>query len=200
MDAPKQLTMKSRTIIVVAFFTTFGLRFFVESQLPFVLISILCLFLGIRVFVQDKKELKAAEYYSRLDIEVPWWNYLTALLIIVLIQCGIYLISEKYLDEFRDSTNLYSIFPLLSISLFDKYQNFINAIRSFENGIKLPGRNSIEINWNAITKIRRNGTQALILIGQEEYHFQIDARDLTDFDSIIECWTDNNVTMNTTIK
>jgi hypothetical protein len=106
----------------------------------FIPISAISLFIGLRQFIADFKELKSSMHYCR--VPTSYWKSLAGMIFTIVAVIGTFYLPKKYLDLMFSLTSLIHIMIIYLTAIFaDNYQKFINSIRAFENGIKLPGRN-----------------------------------------------------------
>jgi hypothetical protein len=177
-------------IFILAFTSSFILKN-VYLLIPLALISIV---LGFRQYHSDKRELKAADKYCRIEARIADQNnffkskWFSVILIMVL-AIGIFLIS-KYttLLELDTEVQLLFLIVIISARVGNTYYKFAGSIRSFEKGIKLPGRDEKIIPWRKINTIQ---LQRLVVSITHETGFDswlLESTDEADMKLMIADW------------
>lgn len=157
---------------------------------------IICAVLGYKQYNQDRKELKEAEFYSRInsiDKKVSFFKRMVpSLIFLSTYGIVIFLLYQFIPDEQLERA--YSIYFVLSMFIYfisEYYQKFVNAIRSFNEGIKLPGRDTTLIPWRKIYAIQINENIVTIQSSDQKDTWQLDNRDVDEMNDIIKVWENN---------
>lgn len=179
----------------LALFAAIGAFFLPETtigHLIFIVLTMFSLVFGIRMFVQDKRELKAAKYYVRMRRTKSWKSFVYLLIAIAFVIAFVRLM-EHYKIELESSVYILYCFPILLADIYGNYyQHFTDSIRSFENGLKLPGRSNPLIDWENIEKMTLDESEVTFEIAGIERPFKIDDRDREDANGMIGQWQENN--------
>ncbi len=97
-------------------------------------------------------------------------------------------VPEKHMDN---AFSFYVVFPLSIFSASNYYNNFIDSIRSFNDGIKLPGRNATLIPWKKIGMLHLNCNTITVQNNDKKNTWQLDNRDVDEMKDIIKVWENN---------
>jgi ABC-type multidrug transport system fused ATPase/permease subunit len=175
------------------------LGFFTENLALFVTISLISLIIGFKQFIPDRKDLKAAVYYCRLQkdpIKRPLFKKVISIIFVVAIVLIIYWSNKTIPKDISNSMSSFILFPMWASILAEFYQNFKNSLRSYTTGIKLPGRDQEIIDWKSVEEISFVDTTITVKAEQNENKYHIKAEDKDDLDRIIAMWkneTDNDI-------
>lgn len=156
-----------------------------------------CLFaaaslISILKFFHDKAWITAADKYIRVIIQE---SYLRAAIIFLLI-IAIFLLFH-YLDEqfkwfdFTNDNTFYSfLFMMVIIYVGDYFEKFVNSIKTFDEGIQLPGRKSEIIPWDEVYSFAEIEDEDKVTISSTmgEHQFAIDPADYRYTRAIIADW------------
>ncbi len=180
------------TLILIIFF----LGIFWFNHYLLLTLMIICAVLGYKQYNQDRKELKEAEFYSRInsiDKNVSFFKRMVpSLIFLSTYGIVIFLLYQFIPDEQLERA--YSIYFVLSMFIYfisEYYQKFVNAIRSFNEGIKLPGRDTTLIPWRKIYAIQINENIVTIQSSDQKDTWQLDNRDVDEMNDIIKVWENN---------
>lgn len=181
--------MKVSQVLMVFFFLIVLLPPFIDHHLPFIVISVFSLFIGIRQFIVDRKELKNAINYARITNKISFWKQIGWTIVIAACTVSVYLIIKFYkIDLFETQLYLYYSFVLIASSFANHYIKFVDSIRSFDAGIKLPGRNQALIAWKNIHHLSLENSTVTVQISKDSDNFNIDNRDHEEMRAIIRNW------------
>ena len=184
--------MKITQLALFAAIGAFFLPVTMIGHLIFIVLTMFSLVFGIRMFVQDKIELKEAKYYIRMRRTKAWESVVYLLITIALVIACVRLMNH-YKIELKSSVFILYCFPILLSGILEKYyQHFTGSIRSFENGLKLPGRSNPLIAWENIEKMTLDESEVTFEIDGIERQFKIDDRDREDANGMIRQWQENN--------
>ena len=183
--------MNANKLIGLSYYILIILSAFTDQILIFILISMFCLSLGIKQFLSDKKLLKTTDLYVRIkDPKITFKNII--ILIVYIVGAILIFFTLKQLFNLNILTSLdYEFHLLISFAtiLTNYYPHFIDSIKSFKSGIKLPGRKQSIVKWQDIEEISlKNELTLTIKTNGFSNTFNIDSKDYKDAKNIKECW------------
>jgi len=153
-------------------------------------IAIISVISFIRYF-HDRKWLKNAEKYIRIRDNQALWKQIVVYVIIIgsiiaLIELDVHL--EDYL-----SGKTLIAFAIINVFLIfqDHFQKFVDSVKSFEEGIQLPGRNQELIPWKEIYTFTFEN-KLFISSSKGEYEFLIHTEDPEHANGMISDWKERN--------
>ena len=152
------MTRKIQFVLILIIFISGIIWYNQYLLLPVALISVV---ISLKQFIGDHNELKRAQMYCRISKtssnSSSYRQTVPTLIFAVLYGVSVYLlfqfVPEKHMDN---AFSFYVVFPLSIFSASNYYNNFIDSIRSFNDGIKLPGRNATLIPWKKIGMLHLN--------------------------------------------
>jgi hypothetical protein len=165
------------------------LQFFTSEHYVFIPIVVITFFLALREFKANRKDLASANYYSR--VITPLKLNILSFIVVALLLTFLYIVQYIYELEYDNETFVYFFLVVGNSTLSGWYQNFKNSIRSYENGIKLPGWKEKTIDWQHINGIVRSGQRVLVETNNGNRSIKIVERDISDMDSIISNWKES---------
>ena len=183
--------MNTNKLIGLSYYVLIILSVFTEQIIMFILISVFCLSIGIKQFLSDKKLLKTTELYVRIkDPKITFKNII--ILIAYIIGAILIFFTLKQLFNINVLTPLDNEFHLIisfATILTNYYHHFIDSIKSFKSGIKLPGRGQSIVKWQDIEDIKFIDELTLtIKTNSFSNSFNIDSKDYEDAKKIKEYW------------
>ncbi|NOQ74825.1 MAG: hypothetical protein GQ574_22615 [Crocinitomix sp.] len=149
--------------------------------------------LGFRKFSKDRKELKETRRYCRVK-KLPSKKRRNKTIISLVVFLGLYsltlfllykFVPEKYMD------NAFSIYVTLTMFTYfigEYYQGFVGSIRSFEKGIKLPGRDAVLLPWSGIKEIYIEEQEVTIQHNNDSNSWILNKKDVEDMKQMIADW------------
>lgn len=140
--------------------------------------------------VHDKKWLASADKYIRIIDTEPLLK--KALIILSFIALALLLVSyekeAKWLDFLSDKTLLVlGILPAIS-SFGNYFDKFVCSIKTFDEGIQLPGRKGVIVPWKEVYTFTDVDNTVTISSSQGEQKFSIDPEDYRYTRAIIADW------------
>jgi hypothetical protein len=161
-----------------------GLSTIIQYHIVFIPLSMFGLYLGFKQFFIDRKDLKNALHYSRIDLII--WKWLLGSVSIIALTLFSFHIG---IDRIFASPASYYVFPVFLASFFaGYYDKFVNSLRSYPEGLKMPGRNSNIIPWEQIDQMRIIDEAIEIDHRGTLIKLKIDRRDMGDLAEIVESW------------
>lgn len=179
-------------IISVLMIACLFLSQFISNHILFILISIVALCLCFKQFVIDRKELKDALHYCRKDIP----NYRIVLGFLVAIAIWFIWPYTPFDIDNKNITVIYAVIIYFGLIFATRYDHFMRSLRSFEEGIKLPGRKSPIIAWEEVTDMKIEKETLTITIHGDTTTFNCDRRDTNDLRAIVDYWENKKIESN----
>jgi hypothetical protein len=173
------------TILMLAF----AISLFLDNVYFLIPLALIAVIIGIWEYKKSKEELKSADKYCRIEIRIAdqnnffkskWFQFI----LFIIIGIGIYLL-VVYPSSIDFSPAAQGLIYLIMISFHfgNMYHIFTGSIRSFEEGIKLPGRNANVIPWHKVNAIQmenltvsithEGGSDAWLLKSADEEDMQL---------------------------
>ncbi len=158
----------------------------IDSWLYFPLLIALAAILGLIRYLHDRKWLKEATEYLRIQQNRSIGKIAVAVL---LITGGV--LALQYYDLLEDlNLKRHTTSTLLAIQcillLSNQLNIFVDSIKTFEDGLQLPGRKGKLLLWRDIHSMKLDDT--LQISGNEDYTFDIDERDISRTRKAIDFW------------
>lgn len=162
---------------------------FYPNKVLITIITILTIISGIIIRLLEQKDLREAQYYVRIN---PVWYkrwthrlpHFTLIFILLLFQ------EKQQVIAFNVFAKL-SILAIGAVHLVinaNSLTNFTSGFRSYQNGVKLPGRSSQLIPWRNVHLINADKTTLIFRDADREYSYEINPRDAEDLWAICEEW------------
>lgn len=146
-------------------------------------------------FQFDKKWLKNADKYVRIKIKRSYWK--SGLLLLASICIG-YILQEALFqlkDTIREATIISWGTISIILSIGNYHYKFADSIKSFEDGIQLPGRQSELIPWKEIYSLEIK-EKVFISSSKGEHEYDIDPDDFGFTREMISDWKSKNTRRN----
>lgn len=157
------------------------LSWLTSNPITFLTITAAILYLSIQQFSIYRKYYKRMLNAVRKD--VPIWRILVGIVLFV-----VYMNME--LPVF-DMDRIHFIYPLIAFAFMYfglHYQRHQNSLRSFEEGLVLPGKESQLIPWESIVAMNIDQEQLELRHHDRLEIIEIDRRDLKEMVAIVETW------------
>jgi len=187
--------MKISVVFRAAAALIFVIPFFIDSGLLVILIALASLLFGLKYFMADRRDLKSAIYYIRMNekAEPSVWRSFISLIILLTGLIIVFSVFEDFFEGFIDlfkwpTLSGFYVLPLGAMYLTVYYYKFKNSLRSYTTGIKLPGRDQEIIDWKSVEELSFVDTTITVKAEQNENKYRIKAEDKDDLDRIIAMW------------
>lgn len=146
-------------------------------------------------FFHDRKWLKDAEKYIRMTEKLPLWRRIIGIvwtvgLLLLILETDFISRAGEYVS---DKTLTTFVCVSLILALSDYYQKFVNSVKSFEDGIQLPGRNQELIPWKEVYEFNFSQEEKITISSSKgEQEFIIHKDDPEQVNGMISDWNQRN--------
>ena len=178
------------------FFLAIVVANYLNDQFFFACVVFAALVISIIRFHHDKKWLADADKYVRIPIKTNFSK--TAVIIIASICIGITFqldyaqdLLDKYSPEIHDASIMSWLAVGILLSISNYYQKFVDSIKSFDDGIQLPGRKSEIISWREIYEFKLE-EKISISCSKGEHEFDFDPKDFSYARALVADWKSKN--------
>lgn len=176
----------------ISYFSIALLSFFITDHLIFILLTLTCIFSFLLQFRNDKKEIERALNYTR--VPRTFWkrfgqlsSFTTFFFALDLFLVYLELQSPKVIGK------MYFCFCTVVLIFESEHKNYIHSLRSFDGGLKLPGRSSNLIPWYTIQNMEVSERIFVLSLQNGLRSFHIDQRDLQEAAKIIDTFSRSNL-------
>lgn len=162
----------------------------IDDWYYFISLALVATFFSSLKFFHDKKWIASADKYTRVIFHSPFLEQVIRFLFfIALTFVFIYFRHEIENQELLKMKTTFGLTFLPGIiHLGDYFHKFIDSIKTFDEGIQLPGRKSEIIPWNEIYAFTEVDDTVSISSSKGEHEFNIDPADYRYTRAIIADW------------
>lgn len=170
---------------------------FYPNKVLITIVTILTIISGIIIRLLEQKDLREAQYYVRIN--PIWYKRWTFRLPPFILTFALLVCLE---DQQVIAFNAFAKLSVLIIGVVDLVVNannlthFTSGFRSYQNGVKLPGRSSQLIPWRNVHLLNADKTTLIFRDAEREYSYEINPRDYADVWAICEEWKKNHKNVN----
>lgn len=162
----------------------------IDGWLYFPLLIAMAAIVGLIRYLHDRKWLKEATEYLRIQQNRSIGKIAVAVLVIT---GGV--LALQYYDLLEDlNLKRHTTSTLLAIQcillLSNQLNIFVDSIKTFEDGLQLPGRKGKLLPWRDIHSMKLD--DALQISSKDDYTFDIDERDISRTRKVIDFWQERS--------
>lgn len=166
------------------------LGYWINHWVYFICLFTAALLISILKFVYDKNWIASADKYIRVIVHRSLIERLLETVLLV----SLFLLYFYFNDNFESSefmrTQVVLVWTFLSVIIYygNYFIKFVDSIKTFDEGIQLPGRKSEVIPWKEIYSFTQDGHHVKISSSKGEHEFDIDPEDYRYTRAIIADW------------